>query len=816
MQPDNPDHFGNTGTPVAFTRFFLKMRVKPHAAAASIGVALLVACSVAIYANSLSVPFTFDDMPDIRDNAHIRITSLTPQALWDAGFKSPAPARFVANISLAINYYVHGYQVAGYHIVNIAVHALAGIFWFLLLRLTFTTPALAGSVAHGDWLALAAALVWLVNPIQTQSVTYIVQRMNAMAAMFYLLALYLYARGRLGQLKTAGSRFKPPNDKAPVPLAPQGQNPAGQNRQPSTVNCQPFWYFIASAISGLLALGCKQNAATLPLVMAAYEWYFFQNLDRTWLKDKLKWLGLIGVVFGLLALVFVASNPVHLDDLTDYARGQFTLGQRLLTQLRVVLYYAGLFVYPHPSRLTLDYQYRLSESLIDPPSTLVAGAAIAALMVLAVIGAKRYRLLSFGIAWYFVHLAIESSVIPLALVFEHRAYLPTMGLSLIIVVLGQRLIRSRWALAPLALGLVVCCVWTVQRNRLWQDPVAFWQDNIAKAPDKWRPYSNLGRILFDRGDYQGALTQYAKAAQRWPEGASPHFNWGVCALHLDRLDEAIAHLGQAVAIDPNYRKAHEKLGEAMVKAGRFDRAVDHFKAAARLDPRDPAPHYNMGTLYLQLGLDTAAIARFRQTIALAANHAPAYANMGVALAHLGRLDEAMDAFDRALKIDPNLGQVRNNLEQTRALKRALAQRITELDTALRANPQDVGVLMALAAAYQQSGATGQAMAHYGRSLRVEPELDEALAALAGLHLLAGENDKALALYEKLLRHNPDNAVVLYNIACIHALAQRTGPALDFLGKAIAAGYDNSMSLKVDPDLESIRTQDAYQRLMEGR
>jgi len=195
----------------------------------------------------------------------------------------------------------------------------------------------------------------------------------------------------------------------------------------------------------VLALGSKQTAAILPFVILLYEWFLFQNLDPHWFKRGLHYfLGAV-IIFLVLALIYLGSDPIaKLSALRDFSEARFTLTERLLTQFRVVVYYIGLFFFPHPSRLNLDYDFSLSHSLVDPVTTLFSALLLTGLLFAGVLTAKKYRLISFCIFWYFLNLAMESSILPLAIIFEHRTYMPFMGLALMMVLLVDRSLKLFW------------------------------------------------------------------------------------------------------------------------------------------------------------------------------------------------------------------------------------------------------------------------------------------------------------------------------------------------------------------------------------
>jgi tetratricopeptide (TPR) repeat protein len=443
---------------------------------------------------------------------------LTLKGLWQAGFDSPLSRRPVANISFALNYYLGGYHLFGYHLVNIVIHLITG--WLLFYWLNITLVLCSYHRRSAFWIAVVTATIWLVHPLQTQSVTYIVQRMNSLAALFYLLSLVLYARGRVVQRQQTDSTWK--------------------------VYC----LFGGSFLAGVLALGSKEIAATLPVFIFLYEWYFFQGLSVGWIRKHIWVIVAVFVVLGGIALIYLGDHPLG-RILGGYGRRDFTLEQRLLTQLRVVMFYFSLLLFPHPSRLNLDHDFSLSHSLLDPVTTVVSLVFLANMLILAVVFARKERLLSFCVLWLLGNLVIESSVIGLELVFEHRMYLPSMLAILVVVILVHRYVGHRWAVIALVCAVTaVFSVWTYQRNRVWQDEITLLTDCIKKSPRKVRPYSALGIAYYKRGD----------------------------------MDNAKSYFIKSLSIEPNYARAHNNLGVVLAMEGDFDGAIMHFEAALKLVP----------------------------------------------------------------------------------------------------------------------------------------------------------------------------------------------------------------------------------------
>ena len=416
---------------------------KKHVRLLFLPLALLV---FSIYTNTLRAPYFFDDEINITRNPHIRLTQITPDGLIKAGFESHIPNRPVANISFGLNYYFGGYDVFGYHLVNIVIHMITGLLLYLLVKTTLLLswgtdrdasilkPPAAGSEPAHWWRSLDPSLVsfwaaslWLVHPVQTQSVTYIVQRMNSMATMFCVLSLLLYARGRISQKL----RFN-------------------HSRGPLT---HPYVLFAGSLVGGLLAFGSKETAATLRFLLFSMNCIFFQDLSWSWLKRNSIYFVIILILFFFVVAIYMGSHPWD-SILAGYARRDFTLNQRILTEFRVVIFYLSLLIWPHPSRLNLEHDFALSYSLFDPVTTVMSLGVIVGLLALGIYLAPKQRILSFCLLWFLGNLVIESSVIGLELVFEHRLYMPSMFLSLAAVILFCRYVKLRWLQAML-LGMVV-------------------------------------------------------------------------------------------------------------------------------------------------------------------------------------------------------------------------------------------------------------------------------------------------------------------------------------------------------------------------
>ena len=653
---------------------------------------LFVILTLLIYSNTLEVPFYFDDEQNIDENPFVWLTNLTFQDITRAASESPVANRPIANISFALNYYFHQDNVIGYHAINIFIHLLAGILLYFFIKTTLSIPSLRSRYQRHSSIAFFAALLWIVHPIQTQSVTYIVQRMNSMAAMFYVLSFLLYVKGRLVKQK--------------------------QKSWPRFAGC---------ALSGILAVGSKEIAVTLPFFVLIYEWYFFQDLSTAWLKRHLPCITGTFIGIGLLVFWYLGSNPLEAI-LSGYAYRDFTLKERILTEFRVAIHYTGLLFYPHPCRLNLDYDFPVSHSLLDPITTFLSMGAIVVLIGLAFLIAKKERLISFCILWFLGNLAIESSVIPLEIIYEHRIYLPSMSFFLLIVGLAYRYIQRDWAIiGVLGAASLVLCFWTYQRNSVWREPVTFWKDCSHKSPKKARPHNNLGVALAEQGRLEEAIGHYAKALQIKPCLVEAHNNLGRALAKQGRFEEAIGHYSKALQIKPDYAMAHSNLGVALAEQARFEEAISHFSEALEIKPNYAKAHSNLGVALMRQGNFKEAISHYAKALQINPNYADVHNNLGIALAGQGKMEEAMAQFREALRIRSDHADAHNNLGSALALRGKLREAIAQYKEALRIKPDYARAHLSLGLTYLTIGNKESALKEYQILKTIDPELAKILS-----------------------------------------------------------------------------------------
>ena len=699
-------------------------------------IAVISLVCAAIYSNTLNSAFVFDDFVNIKKNPYVRLKSLDYQKLYDVGFKSRLPNRPVSNISFALNYYFGEYDVTGYRVVNIIIHLINGILVYFLSLIIFKQSS---HVSHQrilhiqtdsiPFMSLFVSLIFITHPIQTQSVTYIVQRMNSMAAMFYLLSLLLYIKGRLSRIKW-----------------------------------KQWGLFCGCFASWIMALGSKETAGTLPFIILIYEWYFFQNLQSDGFRQNIKYVFALFAILVFIVFIYLGKRPFD-TILGSYTYRDFTLSERVLTQFRVVVFYISLLFFPHPSRLNLLHSFSISHSLFVPATTLLSLLFIVGLIGYAIFISKKQRLLSFIVLWFFINLIIESSVIGLEIIYEHRLYLPLFGFALLTAYLLFGLLskKQHWAFFISVLIVLSLGAATYVRNRVWQDETTLWPDVISKNPKSHRAYNNFGTALNEQDRTGEAIEHFLQALRIRPDYGHAHYNLGNALDKLGRTGEAVEHYLQALRIRPDYEKAHNNLGNALDKLGRTDEAVEHYLQALRIRPDYENAHYNLGFAFAKQGRTEEAITHYLQVLRITPDHIDAHNNLGIALARLGRTDEAIKHFLQVLRVKPNDADAHFNIGLALAQRGRTDEAVEHYHQALRIKPDYENAHYNLGFALAKQGRTDEAITHYLHALQIKPDHVDVHNNLGVALYMQGRIDEAIEHYLHALRIKPDYIDAHYNL-----------------------------------------------------
>ncbi|MBW1781116.1 MAG: tetratricopeptide repeat protein [Deltaproteobacteria bacterium] len=590
---------------------------------------------LSIYSNTFHAAWHFDDGPNILDNRALHLTHLNWEnikrtffASWGGGEKLYRPA---ACFSFALNYYFGGTDVTGYHMVNLTIHCLCCVFLFLFIRNTLSLPLLKTRYGSIDYpIALLASVLWAINPVQTEAVTYVVQRMTSMAGMFYIMSMYFYLKGRI-----------------------------------STNIFLRSTHYIFFIVASIFAFNSKENAVMLIISIYIFDLLLVQGITKESLRRHFFVLSI--VVIACLITAFLLKGPFIFDPekiLSGYTARGFTLFERLLTEPRVVLFYISLLLYPMPHRLCLVHDISVSKGVFDPPTTIIAILVILALLALAILKSKRWPLVSFCIIFFFINHIIESTVLPLELAFEHRNYIPSMLFFVPIAILFVRAITFfsdnvslKIIIAAFLIGILIVFGYsTFVRNSVWKTDETLWLDAVTKCPNLPRTHHNLGKYYDDIGLKRTALKHYQQALQL-PEGPNRRshyittYNMGLIYRSLGDEDTAQRYLLKAIEMEPRFSPAYASLGIMSMEKGQHGTALDYFIKALTHDPSSQQARNYTGLALLRQNQIESAISQFENALEKDPNDLYALTHMGVACKFRGDLNKAEGYFKKVLHIN---------------------------------------------------------------------------------------------------------------------------------------------------------------------
>jgi len=569
---------------------------------------LIILVGITAYSGSLFVPFVMDD-----HNIPAIAAGELQNILLQGG------ARRVTDLTFALNYRLTGLSLLPLHLTNLVIHLASAVTLYLLIRITLlaltqSTDDRQSSISFsGQILPLAAALLFVSHPLQTQAVTYIVQRYTLLATLFYLLAVLGYVSARRAYLTGA-----------------------------------PRWILwiwgIVTALAALLAFGSKQIAYTLPLMLFAVEYVVFRG--RLFNRRLAAICGVVALMAVLLALFHWRQEGMvgFLFDLRHATAEDTTLSRSgyFLTQQRVIITYLRLLCLPLGQSLFHDYP--LSTTFASLPvlascvlHLLLIGAAPTLLRITRNMpeprDANRFallRLVALGIIWFYLALTVESSLIPIRdVIFEHRVYLPSCGFFLAIAaVLGLTVQEERRRLQIAGVFLALICLTltaaTVVRNRVWSDLLLLWQEAVQSAPNNSLAHANLANKLLERGQPNKAVLHFIRAFELNPNLAfRPLVDLGK-ALQALKFPRERFTTGQEFVL-PNgeldYRRYAEweavkcnNIGLAFEIMGAVDKARTRYEAAVVFRPDYDKAWLNLALLAKSQRDDelfTRAIARLR-------------------------------------------------------------------------------------------------------------------------------------------------------------------------------------------------------------
>jgi protein O-mannosyl-transferase len=625
---------------------------------------LLIAVTLVVYAGSFRGVFIFDDDSNILQNPNVRQLWPITRAM-SAPPQSGVAGRPIIALSLAINYALGGFDPWGYHALNLVFHLLCGLLLFGMVRRTLLSPRLRERYGRSAApLAMVVALLWLIHPLQTESVTYIITRTEVLMGFFCLWTLYCAVRG----LRSA----------------------------------RPAAWHIAAVVSCALGMGCKEVMVVTPVLVLLYDRIFESPSFAVALRRR--W----GLYAGLAAtwIVLVALNAAAPRSASvGFAHG-VTAFDYAKNQCLAIVTYLRLAVWPHP--LIFDYGFPKSLSLMD---VLPQGLAVLALLIVTVVAFRFWPAIGFLGAWFFIILSPTSSFIPIwtEVAAERRMYLPLAAILMLVVLavhhlvrlMGRKLNRPRGVttgipLAGFIIAAVALGVTTDRRNRMYHDPVTIWEQTLAADANNARAHFGLGLALLSRGNTAEAMDQYGEALRLKPDFVEVHYNLGNALLKQGRFAEAETQYLEALKIQPDHLQAHLNLGIALVNLGRATEAIPHYEFALREASESPQTQCNLAVALANAGRVDEAIKHLREAVRLAPGDAVSRCNLAGLLLQQDQVSEAISQLNEAIRVQPRNLEARRLLGQVLARNGHPAEAAEHFREVLRLNPNDATALDGLA------------------------------------------------------------------------------------------------------------------------
>jgi protein O-mannosyl-transferase len=699
------------------------------------------------YSRSLHAPFVLDD--------HMY---LDPSRLKSISQYLTLSRRSVSYLSFALNYHFSGMNVVAFRLTNIICHIVSAGLVFYLTYITLNLPAVRDKYGKpGDkktslFIALFTATLFSLHPIQTSAVTYITQRMTVMAAMFSFAGIILYVRGAI----TAGKEY--------------------------------IYYYSFSVLFIMLAIFSKENAVMVLPVLMLYDFMFISSFRWSEFRKRFIPLAVLGIIMGCAVAYYLHADVISNEIISLFSNPNTPMGtykwsgvdinwtpvEYILTELRVVSRYIFLILVPLPSYMVFDYSnaYPVSKSLFHPVTTVFSLVSLVTMLFFPLRFFKKFPLISFGILWYLITISLESFIaIGLDPYFEHRNYLPSYGLFLVLASLfvytDRSPVKVRKELIILIAALLLS-VLTFTRNGVWREESLLWEDVVAKSPHNARAHLHLGRVYKVHGVFDKAIEHYQTAIRLNPYDALAYNNLGSVYLSQGLTDKAIEQYQNAIRLKPDFPVPYNNLGNIYNSQGLPDRAIEQYRIAINLKPDFAEAHNNLGNVYASQKLTGKAIEHYQTAIRLKPDYAEAHNNMGIAYNSQGLRDKAIEQYQIAIDLKPDYAEAHNNLENAYKSQGRSDRAVEGHQLTVNQNHQNAEAYYRSGNVFFKEQRMDQAIEHYQLAVKLKPDFISAHYNLGVAFMSKGSMDKAIEQYQLVIKLNPDYAEAHENMGIIYA------------------------------------------------
>jgi protein O-mannosyl-transferase len=686
---------------------------------------ILILSVILTYTPVWNAGFVYDDGPLLTANPCV-VGPLGLKEIWTTSAADNCPLLLT---TFWVEHALWGLEPLPYHLVTVLLHAACALLLWRVLR---------SLRVQGAWLGAA---LWALHPVQVESVAWISEMKNTESGLFFLLSILFFVR-RL-RAKDLGGGTGGGGDYALILL------------------------FAA------LGMASKSSTVILPVVLCLCAW---------WMEGRWHWRNVARVLpIFLMAIVPSAvsiwTQGLQLATDTD-PQWVRTWPERLVTAGDAVWFYLSKLLWPHPL------------IAIYPRWQIDAGhwgsylALLAVIVVLCILWLKR-ELWSgaffFGFTYFVVALLPGLGLIDVypfrfSLVFDHFQYLASIGP---LALAGTGLVqfsnfiipKKPWLQSSLCAGLLLILgITSWQRTLVYKSDEIFWTDTLAKNPDCWMGYNNLGNALFQKGQVDEALKQFQKALEINPKYVEARGNLAAALFQKGQVDDAVAQYKRTLEISPNYAPANYNLGLALFQEGQVGEAIAQYKRAVQINPYYPDAHNNLGNALLQKGQVDEALDQFKKALEINPNYVDAHNNLGNALLQKGQVDDAVGQYKKALEINPSYVNARYNLGSALFQKGQLDEAIAQFQKALEIKPDYVDAHYDLGNALFQKGQSDEAIDQFQKALNINPDYVDARSNLGVALFRKGQLNEAVAQFQKTVETNPNSFATHYNLG--NALLQK--------------------------------------------
>ncbi|UCD83828.1 MAG: tetratricopeptide repeat protein [Deltaproteobacteria bacterium] len=698
-----------------------------------VAIILIAVISSGIYYNILNSSFHFDDQHVVVKNPSIRYLGDLKTIV------THNRSRPILYFTFALNYYFNRENTFGYHLVSLILHILTASLFYLII-FTIGQNFLQISLFHR--LALFSAVLYTVNPIHTESVSYISSRSAVMCTTFYLIAVYLFLKAWV------------------------------RDRENPRILLLAF-----SAFSFIMALGTKEIPVTLPVMLLILDFLFiYQGKRESFLPRIVRYHS---PFFGVLLLYFVLRYTVF--GTLGNPQKNLTVVTYLSTQFNVILNYFRLLFFPVNLCADPDFPISPSPFVWEVMFSIII---LAGILYLAFKVSKSYPQVTFGIFWFFIALVPTSSILPLYDVMaEHRLYLPSVGFFLVMGAVlnkGFDFIEERFFREGkvLALSVLILLVFgfsfgTIQRNLVWENEFTLWTDVMKKSPRKDRTHYGLGFALDNMGHYDEALKEYRETLRINPNQFQALNDLGGILLRRGQYDEAIVYFQRSLAAKPDYLLAMGNLAKAYEGKSNIKQAVKEAERMMQAAPTNYEIHNFLGTYYAKAGKLDEAIAEFKEAVRLNPRYSSAWNNLEIAM------------------------KKKELLKQQGIINGGASSEIP---------PDSVLGHFYRGIAFQQKGELDKAVTEYQEVLKIDPEYFDAYINLGLAYFKLGDNDQAINEFSQALKLRPQSAVCHTNLGAIYARLENKEKAIYHFRESLRLDPHQNQARIIEENIKKLETE----------